>query len=319
MNYIYLKTHAKTIEMKPYLILAQLLLTFTFVKAQELTVVDFSEDFDNIRDFTISQNGKIAYFSLQSGLSEVSVLVQVEKVNNVWSNPQLLPFSGKYKDLEPFLSPDNLRLYFASNRPLSAKQNEPKDFDIWYVERENKHQTWGAPINIGKPINTDLDEFYPSISNNLHLYFTKAEPNKKDNIYVSRWKNDTYSTPQELSENINTNGYEFNAYIAPDESYIIFTGYARENGLGSGDLYISYKNKDGKWKPAVSMGKTTNSKQMDYCPFVHTATNTLYFTSKRSVFESVNDFKDINEVIIELNKSENGKSKIYKVPFTPQP
>ncbi|WP_321538323.1 hypothetical protein [Flavobacterium piscinae] len=47
----------------------------------------------------------------------------------------MVSFTGKYKDLEPFLSTDGLKLYFASNRPLT-ESGEPKDFDIWYVERK---------------------------------------------------------------------------------------------------------------------------------------------------------------------------------------
>ena len=45
-------------------------------------------------------------------------------------------------------------------------------FDIWFVERTNVDAKWGDPVNLGKTINTDLDEFYPSISSNNNLYFT---------------------------------------------------------------------------------------------------------------------------------------------------
>ncbi len=153
-------------------------------------------------------------------------------------------FSGFYSDLEPFMTPDNLRLYFVSNRPLSNKENETKDFDIWYVERKSVDNNWGEPVNIGAPVNTELDEFYPSLSSNYNLYFTSYKNGTKgvDDIFVSYYKNGKYTEPESLPEAINSSGYEFNAYISPDESFLIYTAYQRENSYGSGDLYISFKN-----------------------------------------------------------------------------
>ena len=72
----------------------------------------------------------------------------LKKENNVWSNPEIVSFSGKYFDIEPFLSADGLKLYFASNRPLDNADDKTKDFDIWYVQRENKNSKWSSPINI---------------------------------------------------------------------------------------------------------------------------------------------------------------------------
>ena len=271
----------------------------------------------DIRDFALSSSRQEAYITVQSRFSEVSVLVQIKKVNNVWSMPKLLSFSGQYNDLEPFLSKDDLTLYFASNRPVSDSTNQPKDFDIWYVKREDLTAEWGEPINLGAPINTVHDEFYPSVAKNNNLYFTSNRPNSKgkDDIFFSTWKMGLYSEPVSLSDSINTDGYEFNAYISPDESFIIFSGYGRKDGFGSGDLYISFQDNNQNWSKAINLGKDINSKYMDYCPFFDTRTNTLYFTSKRSSFKSQYDFQNIEDALHEINKAENGLSKIYLIPF----
>ena len=274
-------------------------------------------NFQNIRDFTIANNGMEAYVTVQSPLTEISVLVQLKNVNNKWSTPKLMPFSGQYNDLEPFLSKNNLRLYFVSNRPLIDSTNQSKDFDIWYVERKTINSEWGIPINIGLPINTTNDEFYPTLTENNNLYFTSNNSNSKgkDDIYCSVWKDNQYAEPISLSDSINTSGYEFNSYIAIDESFIIFSGYNRKDGHGSGDLYISFRDENNKWSKAINMGETINSKYMDYCPYYNPNTMTLYFTSKRSSIEKQNNFQSIADVIKEINKNENGLSKVYKVPF----
>ncbi|RPI61635.1 MAG: hypothetical protein EHM44_08305, partial [Ignavibacteriales bacterium] len=116
-----------------------------------------------------------------------------------------------------------------------------------------------------------------------------------------------------LSDSINSTGYEFNAFIAPDESYIVFSGYQREDGFGSGDLYISYKFSDGVWTKAKNFGEEINSDKMDYCPYIDTKTNTLYFTSKRSVVNnSGKGFNILKDFLIEMKQYENGLSRIYK-------
>jgi hypothetical protein len=271
--------------------------------------------FPNVRDISISSEGDEIYFSVQSYADEVSVIAFIMKENNNWSVPQIAGFSGKYFDIEPFLSSDGLKLFYASNRPAENADDKPKDFDIWYVQRENKNSEWSNPINLGGPINSTANEFYPSIADNNNFYFTCDERSTKgkDDIFFSKWENGKYSDPISLNDSINSDGYEFNAFVAPDESYIIFTAYQREDGFGSGDLYISYKVSDSVWTKAKNLGVEINSAKMDYCPFVDTKTNTLYFTSKRSsVNDSNMDFSSIQEILDEINKYDNGLSRIYK-------
>ncbi|WP_299121577.1 hypothetical protein [uncultured Winogradskyella sp.] len=271
--------------------------------------------FTNVRDFTMNTEQNEAYFSLQSPARELSVIMKIEKKNDVWQEPQISSFSGRYTDLEPFLSPDNLKLYFVSNRPISADSTNIKDMDIWYVERETKMAKWSEPKNIGAPINTIADEFYPAVASNKNLYYTtiKKELESADDIFMSKWENNRYSEPKLLGEGVNTKGAEFNAFIAPDESYIIFGGWQRTDGIGAGDLYIS-RNINGEWATAENLGEKINSKQTDFCPFVNN--NILYFTSRRSSVElKEGGFSSAEELFSEINKYDNGTSRIYQIDF----
>ncbi|EDP72714.1 hypothetical protein FBALC1_16472 [Flavobacteriales bacterium ALC-1] len=271
--------------------------------------------FTNVRDFTMNVEENEAYFSLQSPARELSVIMKIEKKDSKWQEPQISSFSGKYSDLEPFLSPDNLKLYFVSNRPVSKDSTNTKDMDIWYVERETKTGPWSEPKNVGAPINTEADEFYPAVASNNNLYYTtiKKELESADDIFMSKWENGTYNEPTILGKGVNTKGAEYNAFIAPDESYIIFGGWRRPDALGSGDMYIS-KNVNGEWTKAENLGETINSKGMEFCPFVNNGT--LYFTSRRSnVVLKEEGFTNAEELISEINKYDNGASRIYQVEF----
>lgn len=293
-----------------------LLFTSKWISAQsEHEVVQFSNtlnQFLNVRDFCIAQNGNEAFFTIQSPSQEISQIVYITKENNEWTTPELLAFSDSYMYLEPFLSIDGKRLYFVSDRPLNDSTHTKKDFDIWYVERNSQGEKWSEPKNIGTPVNSTLNEFYPSVSENNNLYFTMESPDGlgKDDIYFCHWENGKYSNPILLDENINSTGYEFNAFVSKKEDYIIFTKYNEKDGYGSGDLYVSKKDANGKWEKAKNMGVPINTKYMEYCPFYDEKTQTLYFTSKRNDV-TPREFNNILEFQKYINEGNNGLSKIY--------
>jgi len=293
--------------------------SIAFSQSKEANVVPFLEDvvtqFPNVRDIALTENEVV--FSAQSVMGGVSALVYLKKQNEFWSTPEVLSFSGQFFDIEPFFSSDGLTLYFASNRPLNDTSSEPKDFDIWYVTRTSLSSKWSKPQNLGAPINSEMDEFYPVVTDSKNFYFTldNTTLKRKDDIYVSEFKNGSYTTPKPLSNAINSDGYEFNAFIAPDESFLIYSCYNRKDGFGSGDLYISYKNKStNEWSKAKNMGDLVNSDKMDYCPFVDTNSNTLYFTSKRNTttkgFVKKMTIEELKNV---FNTYQNGLSRLYRI------
>ncbi len=273
-------------------------------------------EFDKVRDFTMDNSGKEVYVSIQSATETVSVISKLTKQADSWT-VEVASFSGKFKDLEPFLSPNGLRLYFVSNRPLHDSIQQPKDFDIWYVERSNEKSAWGKAKNLGSPINSEGNEFYPALAANGNLYFTSDREGSigKDDIFFSEWKENEYTVPVALDANVNSEGFEYNAYISKDESYLLFGGYRREDGLGSGDIYISFKDALGNWSKAKPLPANINSPFMDYCPFVNETNQQIYFTSRRDAVPS-SALKSISELKGYLNSYQNGSSRIYKATFS---
>jgi len=267
------------------------------------------------RDFALSPDGNEIFYTLQSpGRNFQTILyIQKDKKGN-WSKPECAPFAGRYSDLEPAFTTDGKKLFFASNRPLSG--NKTKDFDIWYVEKKNGR--WEEPKNIGEPVNTPSDEYYPSITQSGNLYFTAAYRNAigKEDIYLSVWENGKYKEPFPLDSAVNSTTYEFNAFISPDEQFIIFTSYGRKDDKGKGDLYISTKDANGKWEPAKNL-TMLNSDKLDYCPFVSFDKKKLFFTSERHVLKESFTGKAVNyaELLRSYSSPLNGGGNIYWVNF----
>lgn len=273
--------------------------------------------FLNVRDFCISDNHNECYFSVQSPFQEISRIAVMKKNGAQWSEPQLMGFSGACSDLEPFLSPDQKRLYFVSNRPLKAMSDSTKDYDIWYVERADPASAWSDPVNMGKPVNSERDEFYPSLSSGKNLYFTSETPAGlgKDDIYLCRWNGTAYEEPVPLPGSVNSSGMEFNAFVSRDDHFLFFTKYNSSDGFGSGDLYLSRKDRSGNWSKAGNLGKEINTKFMEYCPFYDEREEMLYFTSRRNTLQS-HQFKNLEEFEQVIRGSGNGLSKLYKVRFS---
>lgn len=279
--------------------------------AQGVEVLDVQLNiYQNVRDFCQSEDSDEAYFTIQSPNQDLSQIVCVKK--GKWGNPELMPFCDEFTYMEPFLSHDGKRLYFASDRPKSDTVRVKGDFDIWFVERKDRKSKWSAPINMGSAVNSEQDEFFPSLAANNNLYFTMDSKSGlgKDDIYYCIWNGKEYSKPILLNTNINSEGYEFNAFISLDESFLLYTKYNAVDGMGSGDLYMARKDKTGEWMVAENMGSTINTKYMEYCPFYDSKSSTLYFTSKRSNLRpsKFNNLKDYQSYI---TTQENGLSKIY--------
>jgi Tol biopolymer transport system component len=240
------------------------------------------------------------------------VILHSKETNGVWSKPETAWFSGRFNDLEPAFSPDGQKLFFTSNRSLQG-MDSAKDYDIWYVQqREGK---WEGPFNAGDSINTDKDEFYPSLARNGDLYFTRDNGDTKDDIFMSVLQNGKYRMPVRLPDAVNSKGFDFNAYVDPDENFILFSSYKRADDMGGGDLYYSLK-KNNVWQPAVHFGKEINSSALDYSPFVSADKQFFFFTSKRQLVEfPFRESKTAAQIREILNSFGNGNDDIYMVNF----
>ena len=233
----------------------------------------------NERDTAFAPDNKEFYFSIL--MKTRGFIISMKQDKGKWSKPEVAPFSGKYSDLEPAFSPDGKKLFFVSNRPLSGAGEPKQDYDIWFVERTG--QGWGEPQNPGAPLNSTANEFYPSVTRNGTVYFCARlkESIGGEDIFRSRWVDGKYTPPENPGEAINTKEAEFNAFVAPDESYIIYTTTGRGPGQGGGDLWINFRQPEGTWSPAVNMGENVNSTALEYCPFVTPDGKFLFFTSQR--------------------------------------
>ncbi|WP_153798494.1 OmpA family protein [Foetidibacter luteolus] len=97
-------------------------------------------------------------------------------------------------------------------------------------------------------------------------------------IYISYSTPEGWSDPFNLGGNINTEFWESSPSLSPDKNTLYFSS-DRPGGFGGKDLYVSYRQANGKWGAAANMGPLVNTKGDELAPFIHADNQTLYFTS----------------------------------------
>lgn len=233
--------------------------------------------------------------------------------NGYWTEPKEFSFISARKNWYLFFCPDGKRLFFNSSRNTTTPPDKSST-GIWYVEREN--EGWSEPqkIDFGEDIQGGVGIF-PSVAANGNLYFARWPTMENGFFYMSRYENGKYSSPERLSNAINDKGGN-HPYIAPDESYIIFDDDRSENNFGELDLFISFRDKNGKWTKVQNLGEGVNTVYGERRPFVSFDGKYLFFSSDRINPGLPDEPISLKELQQLTNVHANGYQHIYWVDAT---
>jgi Tol biopolymer transport system component len=199
-----------------------------------------------------------------------------------WSPPIRPPFAARWSNADPHISPDGRRLFFISDRPDPGEPTARATYDIFVVALA-ADGGWGEPARLPAPVNDLItDEWSPSVAANGNLYFGAERRGGRGglDLWVSRFIDGVYQVPENLGDAINTAGNEVEPWIAPDESYLIFSAVGRHDNLGHYDLYLSRRTAAG-WSASERLPAPINSPASDYNQSVSPDGRWLYFSSTR--------------------------------------
>jgi hypothetical protein len=198
--------------------------------------------------------------------------MSMRRVGGQWTAPYVTPYYGGVA-----FSTNGKCLYIPGFYP-EHKPNGP-----YYIEKHDER--WSEPKNLGIvarfPELKGASSF--SITQKGTIYFngdTAGNEQIKDiNIYRTEFINGEYTKLELLPPNINLYPYQnMFSFIAPDESYLIFTSN-RKGNLGGGDLYISFHDIDtDTWTDPINMGEPINSKAEERYPGLSPDGKYLFFT-----------------------------------------
>jgi outer membrane protein OmpA-like peptidoglycan-associated protein len=219
---------------------------------------------------------------------------------NLISNP--VPFkpeivegvSSVNDDYLPLISPDGTLALF-------TQKYMKKDVNSIYSDKYTEEFTFsraldntGMKFSIGEalpyPFNSGKNQGASTISiDNSTLYITICEFVSRDydncDIYYSTRKGDGWSELKNLGNSINgVNTWESQPSISADGKTLYFSSI-RYGNIGfdpdkpTCDIYTSTRLPDGTWTPAQNMGPVINTSGNEKSPFIHSDSQTLYFSS----------------------------------------
>lgn len=151
-----------------------------------------------------------------------------------------------------------------------------------FIESRMHKKGFGESKLINGDINLETNKGALSVSQDGEWMVFAAElsgqAHRSFDIYISYYTPDGWSEPQNVGPNINTDFYESGPTLSPDKRALYFCSN-RPGGYGGRDLYVSYRQANGKWGPAMNMGPDINSAGDEQAPFIHADNQTLYYTS----------------------------------------
>jgi Tol biopolymer transport system component len=264
------------------------------------------------RDMAMMPDGSEIYFCVSVGNFTYATILYTRLENGIWTRPKVVPYMDdpNVLNFEPCISHDGKKLFFLSNRADSAAGDSAAgDQDIWVMDREI--DAWGKPYNLGPPINSAGEEYFPSVTHDGTLYFTRNQKGSRlSYIYRSRLINGKYQEAEQLGPEVNSGRTQYNAFIAPDESYIIVPTLGREDSFGGTDYYISFRNPDDTWTGPVNLGEKINTPRgAEYSPYISPDGKYFFFMSVRTEKENV--ALTFDKLMAYHNSPQHGYSGIY--------
>ena len=214
---------------------------------------------------TFTASGDTAYFDRTIKDRSQLAIMQTIKVDGVWQNPEVAPFSGHFFDVDPFVAPGSAGVFFSS-RQIDPDRGGIHSFDHWFWSGE------GDPIRLPRPLSSDNNESYLSATLDGTLVFS-SDRNSGSDIYMSRVVNGVRSEP-EIVDIPNTES-PGNPLITPDGQTLLF-----QNDLfGASKIAFTCLTDDG-WSEPKLLPHEINSAYVDFAPAMHPS-GRFFFTSER--------------------------------------
>ena len=263
---------------------------------------------------SVTPSGNEIYFAVYSNDHAYSTIAFSTKSNGQWNQPRIASFSGKYSDGSPALSPDGQRLYFSSRRPINEDSDINSSNDIWYTERTDTSD-WGEPVRLKAGINTEFNEFSPSVDRVGNLYYCSNKPGGfgHSDVYMVEFVNASYRNPILLDSAINSEYHEGNVGVSPDGNMLFIMKQHKPGDFGYDDIHYSIK-REGKWLPVQNIGSDVNTYSYDFAPKVSPDGRTLYFSSRvNRDFNALDSAYTFDLFSSYLNSPLNGLGNIYKI------
>lgn len=249
--------------------------------------VNFSDDDDT--KFAKDYDGKLAQAKEIIKYAKTYKAVEDLKKNPVPFDPN--PVSDICTDKDeylPIISPDNSMALFTRRMPFVSKGGisgiqSDKLIEVFSISKRASLSKFEVGGPMPSPFNKNDNEGGATISiDNKHLYYTicKDEGGAQMNcdIYYSDFVDGKWTEIQKVPGINDPIDWDSQPSIGSDGKSLYFAS-DRKGGLGGIDIYKTVRDQTGVWSKPENLGSVINTTGNDKSPFMHSDSETLYFSS----------------------------------------
>ncbi|WP_426701494.1 TolB family protein [Rhodanobacter sp. Col0626] len=213
-------------------------------------------------------------------------LMASHRTGGHWSAPQVAPFSGRWRDLDPAMAPDGSYLLFVSNRPTemdgqpldathAGKRRSGQGMNLWRVDRLG--DGWGTPRRLPDIVNACSMTFAPSIAADGSVYFIGCAAGDSLRLQRSAYRDGHYLAPVVVPMGDADMPIRDPA-IAPDGSFMVVS--TQREAQQPYRLAITFHTAQG-WSTPLDLGDIVNGGKHSMGAQLGPDHRTLYFYSDR--------------------------------------
>jgi len=159
----------------------------------------------------------------------------IREEDGVWTEPEVVSFSGVYRDFGPFIPPNGKYLIFFRQ---NNKDNKTR-MGSWIVDRTRN--TWSEP--------RFFHDAYCLITSDFRTFYFTTDESKQTSKDIGQmnFNNGVFSDPVKLPGQLNTAEWEGHAFISPDGSYMLFDRVK--------STFVSFLRDDATWSRGYDLGR----------------------------------------------------------------
>lgn len=237
-------------------------------------------------------------------------ILAIQKRNNIWGKVDYFEPTSMYESSGAIFSPDGKKILFTVREQI---KETGIDLNIYYFEKT--HEGWTNSLPINGSVNTEKIEGQVSLTSSETIYYLGHLEGVKNNygIFRSRLVNGQYQNPEALPAIINSKNLDWTPFIAPDESYLLFSSF-REGGYGAGDIWISFRDSSDNWSEPQNLGPQINKNNNERFPYVSPDGKYLFYLTDKVDNNLLAKKKlSFSEAKYYFSKTGNGQCDIYWV------
>jgi outer membrane protein OmpA-like peptidoglycan-associated protein len=184
------------------------------------------------------------------------------------------------------ITPDNTEALYIRRVPINQADrvwDSQLQAEVFTMSLMQPNGEFDKGTFMDDPFNKNPNEGAATLTiDNKHLFYTITKdgmdgPNT--DIYTADLNDGSWTPIRSLGEKVNDPVYWDSQPTISGDGNILYFASNRPGGQGGIDIWMTKKGPDGEWGVPTNLGPTVNTPYDEKSPFIHTDSQTLYFSS----------------------------------------